>query len=254
MAGTDHTRELILGGPAVILVNPQLGENIGAAARAMLNFGLCDLRLVKPRDGWPNERAVATASGAEVVVNGAKLFDTTREAIADLQHVYASTARVRDMTKDVYEPRAAAGRLRQHSADGERAGILFGAERAGLANEDIAKADAVIAVPANPGFASLNLGQAVVVVAYEWFQATNPNPHAPGESVKATSAQVLDMFDHLEGELDARGFLFPKAKRPRMVRNLRNMFHRAGLTDQDVRTMRGIIHALAGTKGRPKGG
>ena len=159
MAGTDRTRETVLGGPAIVLVEPQMGENIGAAARAMLNFGLMDMRLVKPRDSWPNEKARAPASRADVVIDGARVYRRTADAVAGLHHVYATTARPRDMLKPVLTPRAAMEAARRHVAVGESCGILFGREKSGLHNEDVAVSEAIVAVPVNPAFASLNLAQ-----------------------------------------------------------------------------------------------
>lgn len=247
MAGTDRSRSAALGGPAVILVEPQLGENIGACARAMLNFGLSDLRLVRLRDGWPSEKAVAASSRATEVLDNVRLFPTTAEAVADLGFVLAATARPRDMAKDELSPREAAHRLHDLAASGTGAGILFGREAAGLANDDVALADSMVAIPANPAFASLNLAQAVLVIAYEWFQAGNDAAgRAAPEHVEtpATREELVGFFEHLEAELDAGGFLKPPEKRPRMVRNLRNLFHRAALSGQEVRTLRGVIAAL----------
>ncbi len=250
MSGTDRAREAAGAGadaPIVILVEPQLGENIGAAARAMLNFGLRRMRLVRPRDGWPNPQALNTSSGAEVVLEAAEIFDATEDAVADLHHVYAATARVRDMVKPVLAPREAASRMRHQGAAGEASGILFGRERSGLDNDDVALAEALMIVPANPAHSSINLAQAVLLLAYEWFQAGAPE--TLGEVTRkgaspATAEELQHLFDHLEGELDACGFLRPLDKRPRMVRNIRNIFSRADLTDQEVRTLRGIISGL----------
>lgn len=258
MAGTDRTQSLMLGGPAFVLARPQLGENIGSAARAMLNFGLSDLRLVEPRQGWPNEKAIATSSGAEAVTEGARVYASTADAIADLQFVYAASARPRDMAKIVMTAEEGARRLREHVAKGEVAGVLFGPERTGLHNDELAISDAVIAIPANPGFSSLNLAHAVLLIGYEWFrhgEQQQPSTRGPvrrrgRHSGKASSKEVMDMFLHLEAELDAAGFFWPDEKAQRMTRNIRNMFQRAGLSEQDVRTMRGIIKALA--EGSPK--
>ena len=249
MAGTDRSRNTALGGRAFILVEPQLGENIGACARAMLNFGLGDLRLVRPRGGWPSDKAVATSSRATEVLDNVRLHPTTAEAVADLGFVFAATARPRDMVKDDLSPRQAASRLRSLTASGTAAGILFGREAAGLGNDDVALADAVLAIPANPSFSSLNLGQAVLVIAYEWFLAgTTASDREASKATEplglATREELVGFFEHLEVELDVGGFLKPPEKRPRMVRNLRNLFHRAGLTGQEVRTLRGVIAAL----------
>ncbi len=247
MAGTDRTQTPVLEGPTVILVDPQLGENIGTAARAMLNFGLTSLRLVRPRDGWPNDKAVAAASGADLVIEGAELFDSTEAAIADLNSVYATSARRRDMLKSVMTPAHAAAVMRAESDCGGRVGVLFGPERTGLGNDDVALADAVISVPLNPAYASLNIAQAVLLVGYEWFQQTSETPGErleQGRTFAAPRAELLRFFEHLESELDASGFLRPPEKRPTMVRNIRNMFQRARLMEQEVRTLRGIVSAL----------
>ncbi len=250
MSGTDRTREATEGtedGPVIILVQPQLGENIGAAARAMLNFGLTRMRIGRPRDKWPNPQALNTASGAEAVLEQAEIFDTTEDAIADLRHVFAATARVRDMVKPVVAPRDAARRMRDQGAGDEASGVLFGPERSGLDNDDVALAEALMSVPANPAYASITLAQAVLLLAYEWFQAGAPERLVEVTrkgANPATAEELQQLFDHLEGELDACGFLRPLEKRPRMVRNIRNIFTRADLTDQEVRTLRGIISGL----------
>src|SRR5712671_5241659 len=177
MAGTDNSKSGITGGPAIILVEPQLGQNIGTAARAMANCGLDDLRLVRPRDGWPSDKAVAAASGADAVLDKARLYPSIAAAIADLSHVYASTARDRYMVKRELTPRHAAEEMREFLARDEPCGVLFGPERTGLVNDDVALADTVITVPLNPAFSSLNLAQAVLIVGYEWFTArTQPKP------------------------------------------------------------------------------
>ena len=255
MAGTDRTSLGACPGPTVILVRPQLGENIGAAARAMFNCGLTELRLVDPRDGWPNPRAEATASGADGVLGKAQVFETTRKAVADLGLVLASTARPRDMVKPVLTPREAVREIHELSEGGPSCGVLFGPERTGLENEDVALAAAVMSVPLNPGFSSLNLGQAVLVFAYEWFQsiaAVADRTEPQRSSRSATVAELENMFDHLIAHLDVSGFLRPPEKRPIMVRNLRNIFVRARLTEQEVRTLHGVFAALAGQKRPPR--
>jgi tRNA/rRNA methyltransferase len=239
--------------PAVILAQPQLGENIGAAARAMKNFGLSDLRLVAPRDGWPNERATVMAAGATGILEQARLFPTVREAIADLQLVYATTARERGVAKPILTPAEAAIRLRAAAEPGTKTGLLFGGERAGLDNEDISFTDALITIP-TAEFASLNLGQAVLLTGYEWFKAGDATPseyidHRP-LSQPASREDLIGLFDHLEEELQKAGFLYPPDKKPPMVRNIRAMLQRAQLTDQEVRTWRGIIVALVRNKRR----
>jgi tRNA/rRNA methyltransferase len=257
MAGTDRTKNEIAApspGPAVILVAPQLGENIGTAARAMLNFGLTDLRIVRPRDGWPNERARAAASGADIVIDNVQLFDRTADAVAGLDYVVATTARPRDMVKPIFTPETAAARMREAFAGGGRAGLLFGPERTGLENDDLALADALMMVPVNPAFASLNLAQCVLLMSWEWHKAgdtTEAERIEYQQTRPANKEELLGFFEHLEGELDRFGFLKPPEKRPSMVRNLRNMFQRAGLTEQEVRTLRGVVAAL--TRRYPKG-
>ena len=249
-AKTSAAEAAAEGGPAVILVKPQMGENIGMVARAMLNSALLDLRLVAPRDGWPNDVAWKTASGADIVLDNARVFDTTEEAIADLTHVFATTARARDMSKDVLTPRAASQEMLEQRDAGVKTGVLFGKESVGLHNDDIALADSILMVPLNPGFTSLNLAQAVLLMGYEWFQ-TAQAADRPAETFeirldtrRATKEELLGMFDHLEHELTDCGFLGVEAKKPGMIRNLRNMFQRARMTEQEVRTMRGVIAGL----------
>lgn len=253
MAGTDRTRPALTGGPAIVLVAPQLAENIGTAARAMFNFGLDDLRLVRPRDGWPSERARAVASGADPVIDRARVFESTEAAVADCHHVLATTARPRDMQKAVLTPETAAADLRRRDAAGERVAILFGPERTGLTNDDIALARAILSVPVNPAFASLNLAQSVLLIGYEWFKHTlAPAPAEPAapRSRPAEQAELAGLFAHLERELDAAGFLHPPEKAPTMVHNLRTLLGRAELTEQEVRTLRGVVTALVKPNGR----
>ncbi|MGE5504713.1 MAG: RNA methyltransferase [Actinomycetota bacterium] len=247
MAGTDSTQAATEGGPAIILIRPQLSENIGTAARAMLNCGLTDLRLVAPREDWLQDRAFAAASGADRVLLGAKVFGTTEAAIADLERVWATTGRNRFMTKAVDTPRQAAAAMRATVAGGMRCGVLFGPERTGLENDDVVLADTVLTVPLNPAYASLNLAQAVLLVGYEWFQAeaaeTLP-PMTKGAQPPAPKEKLVGFFDHLERELDACGFLRNAEKRPVMVRNIRNIFQRAELTGQEIQTLHGIVTEL----------
>jgi tRNA/rRNA methyltransferase len=234
--------------PAVILVNPQLGENIGMAARAMLNCGLTELRLVAPRDGWPNPAAERAASGADIVLGGARVYDTTADAIADLHRVFATTARPRDLAMRVVHPRHAAGELAAILARGERAGVLFGRERTGLENDDLVLADTVISIPLNPDFSSLNIAQAVLLVAYEWalLQTDMPDETLVMHDTRpATREEVVGFFGQLEAALDDAEFWRVPEKRPGMVRNIRAMFERAYLTEQEVRTLRGIVKSLA---------
>jgi len=255
MAGTDRRRAKLSGGPAIILVEPQLGENIGTAARAMFNCGLTDLRLVKPRDGWPNKKAVAAASGADPVLDKARLYDSVEDAIANLRHVYATTARDRYMVKRILKPRFAAAEIRGFLSAGEASGVLFGPERTGLLNEHIALSEAVISVPMNPAFSSLNLAQSVLVLGYEWFNAGSDAPDAQlatGHSKPATKQQLIRFFEHLEEELDNNGFMRNAEKRPSMVRNLRNLFQRAQCTEQELRTLHGVVTAFAGPRKRKR--
>jgi tRNA/rRNA methyltransferase len=253
MAGTDRRQAAgSEAGPAVILVEPQMGENIGAAARAMLNCGLTDLRLVRPRDGWPSPKAVASASGADAVLEAARLHDRTADAMADCAMVFATTARGRDMLKPVMTPKAAAAEMRALAAGGSRVGILFGPERTGLTNDDVALADIAVTVPLNPAFASLNLAQAVLLLAYEWRMAADGTPPLaldyPPDAPPASKALLFNLFAHLETELDARGFFRVAEKRPSMQRNIRAMLERARLSEQEVRTLHGVIVSLAGPR------
>mgnify|MGYP005750912049 CR=1 FL=1 len=244
MAGTDRTALAITGGPVIVLVEPQLADNIGAAARAMLNFGLTEMRLVAPRDGWPNDRANAMASGAVEVLERAQVFETTAEAIADLHWVAATTARGRDLVKPVLGPDAATREAASRMSSGQKCGVLFGRERTGLESEDIARAHAIVTYPVNPAFASLNLAQAVLLYGYEWFRAAvDWTPHQM--PAPAPVAEFEGFIGHLERELDAAGFLRPAEKKPGMMRNIRAMFQRADLTGQEVRTLRGVVRALA---------
>ncbi|HUJ02950.1 MAG TPA: RNA methyltransferase [Rhizomicrobium sp.] len=236
--------------PAIILAKPQLGENIGAAARAMANFGLSDLRLVAPRDGWPNKKATAMAADGKAVLETARIFETLGDALADLQFVLATTARDRGITKEVLTPAEGARRLR---ISGAKCGILFGNERAGLDNEEISLTSAVVTIP-TADFHSLNLGQAVLLMAYEWFRAGDETPasridHGP-LATPATNEEMQRLFAHFEEELLASGFLYPPDKAVQTVQYLRAMLHRAELTSQDVQTLRGVIVALARGKHR----
>ncbi|HEY3909380.1 MAG TPA: RNA methyltransferase [Stellaceae bacterium] len=256
MAGTDHRRRLAGTGPAIILVEAQLGENIGTAARAMMNCALDDLRLVRPRDGWPSERAVAAASGADVVLDRARLYPDIQAAIAGLVHVYAATARDRGMVRREVTPRQAAAEMRAHLAAGEPCGVLFGPERTGLLNDDLTLADTILTVPLNPGFSSLNLAQAVLIVGYEWFTTAVPAPPETfhtGLSRPASKAELLNFFAHLEEELEKNGFLRNRESRPSMVRNLRSLFQRAQCTEQELRTLHGVVTAFAGPRTRGSG-
>lgn len=234
-------------GPEFVLVETQMGENIGAVARAMLNFGLGALRLVNPRDGWPNERAEAMASGALVVLERARLFSTTAEALRDCQYVLATTARPREMLTPVCEPEEAARILKARIDAGQKVAVLFGGERAGLSNDDILKADAIVSIPVNPAFASLNIAQASLVVAYEWAKVagrTGWRSDLDG-AAPATKDDFERLISHLFEELEARNYFFPPEKRGVKERNLRVALTRAQLTEGEVRTLRGMIKALA---------
>jgi tRNA/rRNA methyltransferase len=240
--------------PAIILVEPQLGENIGMAARAMANFGLSELRLVSPRDGWPNPAAEAAAAGGTALLDGAKLYPTTAEAIADLTFVLATSARSRGQMKRVLAPDSAMADVAQRIAAGQGSGILFGRERTGLENDDISLCDALVTFPVDPAFASLNLAQAVLLVGYEWTRASAGLAlpfEANASTPPATKASLTGLFAHIEAELEAAEF-YPPDKKPVMTRNMRDMFHRMGPTEQDVRTWRGAIRALAELRRRRK--
>jgi len=237
--------------PVVILVRPQLGENIGMAARAMLNCGLSTLRLVAPRDGWPNDRAQRAASGADVVLENTEVFDTVEAAVADLERVVATTARNRELTQRILTPRRAAAEVRGWIGQGERVGILFGPERTGLENDDMVHADTALSIPLNPQFSSLNIAQAVLLVAYEWAAAADETPaermsdHA---TRPASKEELQNLFDHLERALDQSGFLRNKDMRPSMVLNLRALLQRAAMTEQEARTFHGVIKFLSKSK------
>jgi tRNA/rRNA methyltransferase len=238
--------------PAVILSHPQMGENIGAAARAMKNFGLSDLRLIAPQCGWPNDRALVLASGAGDIIERAKLFDTAAEAVADIRLVFATTARDRDVLRDILIPEEAARRLRAASLEGLTTAILFGGERAGLDNDEMSLAEAAITIP-TAEFPSLNLGQAVLLIGYEWLKSADTTPPARQRKTiaqPASRADLVSLFEHLERELDAAQFLFPPEKKETMVRNIRAMILRSHLSDQEVRTIRGMIVALVKNKYR----
>ncbi len=234
--------------PAFILVRPQMGENIGAAARAMLNFGLSHMRLVDPRDGWPNQRAVAMASGAAGrVLDGAGVFGTLPEAIHDCAYVFATTARSRDLTKPVMTPERAMEHARALSAAGQKVAVLFGPERAGLENEDVSRANAIISVPVNPDFPSLNLGQAVLLCAYEWRrqgEAVPPEVLALAGTELAPAIEIEKLGDHYEQRLEEAGFFFPETKAEGMKLNLRNLWSRMPLTRADVQTLHGLLRKI----------
>ncbi len=246
-AGTDSTKPWPENGPVVILVEPQLGENIGSAVRAMGNFGLTRLRIVNPREGWPNPKAVTFASGADRILDNAEIFPDLRAALADLNFVAAATARERGMQKTVLGADAVAVETAARIAGGEQVGLVFGRERTGLYTEEVSLADVILTLPVNPAFASLNLGMAVAVVAYEWFKLASDGAlpfQMPDRYPIADKADLLAFFDHLERELDAALFFRSPEKRPVTTRNIRNIFHRVGLTRQDVATLHGMVAAL----------
>ena len=250
MTGRDGGADLhpIGNSPVVILVRPQLADNIGACARAMANGGLFHLRLVAPRDGWPQEKAWRMASGADRILEAATVHDSVAEAVADLHHVFATCPRPRHIVKPVLTARGAAAELRQVARRGLRAGLLFGPERAGLDNDDMAEADALVRFPLNPAFMSLNLAQAVMVMAYEWWtadDATPPRVLMTNETRVANKRALENFLAHLVDQLDACGFLRNAPKRPGMVRNLRHFFQRGEVTEQELRTLHGVVTELA---------
>jgi tRNA/rRNA methyltransferase len=252
--------------PAVILMEPQLADNVGMVARAMANFGLDDLRLIAPRDGWPNEKARIAASGANYVIDDAAAFPSLEAAIGDVNWLAATTARQRDLRKPVMTPLQAVAEMRRRIAAGERCAILFGRERSGLETSEVANADALVMIPVNSRFASLNLAQAVLILGYEWMRGsdaqslgrvtTYEKPLEAGlylnDDRPATKAELIGFFEHLEGELDRLGFFNPSHKRATVVRNLRTMFSRMGATEQEIRTLRGIVATLAKGKGHAR--
>lgn len=256
MAGTDHAQNEGWQGqqPAFVLVRPQLGENIGAAARAMWNFGLDRMRLVAPRDGWPNPAAVATASGAAQVLDNIQLSNDLPEALADCTYVFATTARPRGLTKPVVTPQRAMEQARALSAEGQKVAILFGPERAGLENADVMRANAIVSVPVNPGFGSLNLGQCVLLMAYEWRRQGEAVPAEVLELAGArlaTQIEVEKLYDRLHASLDRLGFFWPEHKADSMAVSLRNLISRMPMTDVDIRTWHGVIRTLAGRQNDP---
>src|ERR1700723_4342592 len=259
MSGTDKTKAAPdLTGPVVILVEPQLGENIGMAARAMGNFALSRLRIVNPRDGWPNIAAQRAAAGADYILEAAELFDTVEAAVTDCSLLFATTARAHDQAKPVVGPDVAATEMVGQIRSGGGVGILFGRERSGLLNEEVGLANRIITFPVNPGFASLNLAQAVLLVGYEWFKLSTAGalPFAmPERSERASQHQMQAFFENLVRELDKVEFLRPAEKRETMLVNLRNIFTRMEPTKQDMHTLHGVVMAIAeGRKGPAKGG
>ena len=257
-AGTDKTKRWIeTPAPVVVLVEPQLGENIGAAARAMANFGLSRLRLVKPQQKWPNEKARVMAAGADRILDAVTLYESLNDAIGDCSFVVATTARNHDQAKPVVSAEAAAGEMARRVAAGESVAIIFGRERIGLENHEVALADRIVTLPVNPAFASLNLAQAVAIVAYEWFKRAGSGlPFAmPQKSPQAAKQQLLSFFETLERELQKVEYFRPAHKRGVMQVNLRNIFNRMQPTKQDIQTLHGVITSIAdGRKGPARGG
>lgn len=259
MAGTDRQQQIAaerLNAPVIVLVQPQLGENIGMCARAMLNCNLTELRLVAPRDGWPNEAAVAASSGAARVIDNVRVFPTTAEAVADLQFTLATTARGRDLVKKIHTPQSGTAEIRRRALDmGQKCGILFGPERTGLENDDIARADAILNIPLNPAFSSLNLAQAVLLVSYSWHAQAPESPTVPlaapaaeGNMAPASKGDVDNLLRHIEEELDSHRFFRSPDMKPTTLRNIVNMFTRMEMTVQDVNTLHGILSALTGKR------
>jgi tRNA/rRNA methyltransferase len=263
----DHAGDSFAGrweSPLVLLMEPQLADNIGMVARAMANFGLDDLALIAPRDGWPNEKARIAASGANYVIDDAVAWPSLETAVADLNWLAATTARQRDLRKPVLTPAEVAVEMRTRIARGERCGILFGRERNGLTTDEVANADALVMIPVNSRFASLNLAQAVLVLAYEWMRSgdaaslgrvtTYERPIESGlhlgQDRPATKEELLGLYEHLESELTRLGFFNPEHKRTTVVRNIRSMLSRMGATEQEVRTLRGIVATLSQGKGK----
>lgn len=246
--------------PVIILVEPQLVENIGMTARAMMNTGLRELRLVNPRDPWPlgevhQQRMQAASSGADEILLNAKIFATLEEAITDLNFIYATTSRTHDMVNRIMTPRAAIPDMIDRASHGEKVGVLFGRERTGLINDQIVMANAKITIPLNPEFASLNLAQSVLLIGYEWYQAQDQTPsdyvyHA--NSVPASREAYLNFFRRLEEALDENGFFTTEEMRPSMTRNLHNSLQRAEMTEQEIRTWHGVLSSLTRTQTRGK--
>ncbi|MAM33519.1 MAG: rRNA methyltransferase [Micavibrio sp.] len=240
--------------PSVVLVHPQMAENIGAATRAILNCNITDLRLVNPRDGWPNDAAIPSSSGAMQFIPEIHTYSSVEEAVSDATYVYATTARARDIVKPVMTARAAASDMVKRQNSGEKISILFGGERAGLTNEQLSLADSFITIPLNPDFSSLNLAQAVLLVSYEWAQAKDICQDIilpTGKSDFATKGMINNFFTRLEEELDAAHFFRNPDIKPTLIKNIRAMFTRAQLTEQEIKTLQGILSALIGKKSKP---
>lgn len=243
----DRTENSFPSQPVIILVNPQMGENIGATARAMLNCGLRYLRLVNPRDGWPSEKADAMSAGALNAMPPVQVFDSLEDAISDCHTVYATTARARDLVKPVMTARSAGTAMHQDIHDGQKIAILFGAERAGLSNDEVMMAHKLITIPLNPDFSSLNLGQSVLLVSYEWSQGVFNAPEITtplGKSNPAPATLFNGFFDRLDTELLATGFYRVPEMKDIISRNIRSLFSRAHPTDQEINTLHGIVTSL----------
>ena len=257
MSGTNRTKPMLTGGPVIILVEPQLGENIGMVARAMANFGLSELRLVNPRDGWPNEKARAAASRADHVIDAVTVHETLEDAIGDLNRVVATTARARDMQKPVLGPAEAVVLLKKRMGQGDRTGILFGRERWGLENDEIALADEIITFPVNPAFASLNIAQAVLLMAYEWMRDA-PEAVQVSEAdlalAPASREDLTGLIGHLESALDEAHYFYPPEKRESLEINLRSLLVRAEFSQPEIHTLRGVIAALERRWMKKRGG
>lgn len=237
--------------PTIILSHPQMGENIGASARAMQNFGLSDLRLVAPRDGWPNERADANAAGALEIMPSVQVFDSLRDAVSDLHYVFATTSRRRDMVKPTFNPESAITETNKRIDENQRIGFVFGAERSGLTNDEVSLCQAIITFPVNPEFASLNLAQSVLLLAYQWGSMTSRKPRMvlnTGDSAPALQKDIQTFIERLEHDLEDRNFFRADDLKPTMLRNIQNIFTRSDITDQELRTLHGILSALRGNK------
>jgi tRNA/rRNA methyltransferase len=248
MPVTKDPDSIAVAGPAIILVEPQLGENIGMVARAMANFGLSELRLVNPRDGWPSEKARAAASRADHVIDAVTVFDDLASALADLNFVFATTARQRDGFKSVRGPVEAGRLLRARHVMGQRTGILFGRERFGLYNDEVGLADEIVTFPVDPDFSSLNIAQAALLMSYEWMKSgleDETKTNFSGPDMKPASKEELHgLFAYLEGALEARGYFRPAPKKPKMIDNLRAVLTRAGFAEPELKVLRGIISSL----------
>lgn len=253
MAGTNSKAELLTGGPVIILVEPQLGENIGTAARAMANFGLSEMRIVNPRDGWPNEKAKSASAKADHVIDNAKVYATLEEALVGLNRVFATTARSRDMFVPVHGPEEAMQIAKVYMDAGQQCGILFGRERTGLKNEEVALADEIVTFPVNPAFASLNIAQAVLLMSYEWMRASTEASSLQFTAPKdppASKEDLIGLFTHLEGALESSNFFRPPEKKDHMVSSLRALLQKGGYSHRDITILRGVVGALEGRRTR----